>query len=86
MSTHPHTPSWRVVNISRGERIGRGLIGVVGIGAAIVLLASVGSAVSAVLELLLVAAGLDMLVTGATGHCPLYKRLGHVPRSLRGAR
>ncbi|MGV9937272.1 YgaP-like transmembrane domain [Streptomyces olivaceoviridis] len=30
-------------------------------------------------------AGLDLLVTGATGHCPLYARLGQVPRSLCNA-
>jgi hypothetical protein len=35
------------------------------------------------LEALLVAAGLDLMVTGATGFCPLYHRLGYVPRSLR---
>jgi len=23
------------------------------------------------------------VVTGATGHCPLYQKLGHLPRSLR---
>ncbi len=86
MSTHVHTPTWRTVNISHTERIGRVLVGVAGIIAGIVLLASAGSALSVVLELLLVAAGLDMLITGATGHCPLYQRLGHVPRSLRGTR
>jgi hypothetical protein len=36
-----------------------------------------------VLEALLIAAGLDLVVTGALGHCPLYQRLGHMPRSLR---
>jgi hypothetical protein len=39
-----------------------------------------------VLELLLIAVGLDLLVTDATGHCPLYRKLGHVPKSLRSAR
>jgi hypothetical protein len=39
-----------------------------------------------VLELLLVAAGLDMLITGATGHCPLYQKLGHLPKSLGRSR
>jgi len=37
-------------------------------------------------ELLVVAVGLDMLVTGATGHCPLHQRLGHLPKPRRGAR
>ena len=38
------------------------------------------------LELLLIAAGLDLLVTGAIGHCPLYQKLGHVPKSLSSPR
>ncbi len=33
---------------------------------------------------LLIAAGLDPLVTGAIGNCPLYQRLVYVPRSLGG--
>ncbi|WP_306670117.1 YgaP-like transmembrane domain [Rhodococcus opacus] len=33
---------------------------------------------------LLIAAGPDLVVTGSTGHCPLYQRLGHVPASLKG--
>jgi Protein of unknown function (DUF2892) len=28
-------------------------------------------------------AGLDLVVTGALGHCPLYHKLGRVPQSLR---
>ena len=31
------------------------------------------------LELLLIVAGLDLIVTGGTGHCPLYKKLGRLP-------
>ena len=81
-----HTPTWRTVNISAGERAGRVLIGVAAILTGAVLLASAASALAVVLELLLVAAGLDMLVTGALGHCPLYQRLGHVPKSLRSTR
>ena len=79
-------PTRRTVNISRSERAGRIVIGVAAIVAGVVLLASAGTALVVVLELLFVAAGLDMLVTGATGHCPLYQRLGHVPKSLRGTR
>jgi nucleotide-binding universal stress UspA family protein len=41
-----------------------------------------GSVVAIILVLLLVAAGVDLIVTGATGHCPLYQRLGHVPQSV----
>ena len=70
------------VNITPAERVGRIIVGALGAAAGVGLLLSAGSAVAVVLELLLVLAGLDLLVTGATGHCPLYARLGHVPRSL----
>lgn len=50
------------------------------------LLAGAGAIFVAVLYVLLVLAGLDLIVTGALGHCPLYRRLGHTPSSLRGAR
>lgn len=49
----------------------------------LVLLASASSALLVALEVLLVLAGLDLLLTGALGHCPLYRKLGHVPPSLR---
>ena len=39
-----------------------------------------------VLEALLVAAGLDLAVTGALGHCPLYAKLGYLPKSLQRTR
>jgi hypothetical protein len=39
-----------------------------------------------VLEALLVAAGLDLAVTGVLGHCPPYRKLGYLPRSLRSPR
>ena len=75
---------WRPsVNITPVERGGRILLGAFIIVAGIVLLAAGGSVLAIVLELLLVAAGLDLLVTGALGHCPLYRKLGHVPTSLR---
>ena len=57
-----------------------------GAGAAVAgvwLLASAGSAIAIALEVLLVLVGLDLLVTGALGHCPLYARLGYLPKSLR---
>lgn len=72
------------VNISLIERAGRMAVGVVGALAGVLLLTSAGEGATAViLELLLVAVGLDLIMTGATGHCPLYSRLGHVPPSLR---
>lgn len=50
---------------------------------AIVLLASASAAWAVALEALLLLAGLDLVVTGALGHCPLYHKLGHVSPSLR---
>ena len=76
------TRRW-TVNISTGERAGRILVGLAGVFGGLVLLTSGPGALAAVLEVLLVAAGVDLLVTGAIGHCPLYARLGHIPRSLR---
>ncbi len=73
-----------VVNISPGERAGRVLVGAVGFVGAIALLASAASAGIAVLEVLLMLAGIDLIVTGALGHCPLYARLGHRPKSPTG--
>ena len=78
--------SWRSVNITPLERAGRIALGLAAVIAGIALLVSAGSAIAVILELLLVAAGLDLVVTGALGHCPLYQRLGYVPRSLRSPR
>ncbi len=71
------------VNITPIERIGRILIGLGAIVGAVALLSTAGSVVAVVLEVLLFAAGLDLAVTGALGHCPLYHKLGFTPRSLR---
>jgi hypothetical protein len=71
------------VNITPPERAGRILVGLVGVVAGVLLLASGGGALAVTLEVLLVLAGADLIVTGALGHCPLYKKLGHVPPSLR---
>src|SRR5712692_3328996 len=79
-------PAWRTVNITAAERAGRIATGLAAIVAGIVLLASAGSVLAVVLEALLVAAGLDLAVTGALGHCPLYQKLGYLPKSLRGTR
>jgi hypothetical protein len=51
-----------------------------------VLLGTTSSAPATVLEPLLIAAGLNMLITGVTGHCRHYQKLGHVPKSLRTTR
>ena len=73
------------VNITPQERTGRILIGLAAMAAGAVLFATGGSLLVVVLELMLVLAGLDLVVTGALGHCPLYQRLGYVP-STRGNR
>jgi hypothetical protein len=80
IGSHWHRPR---VNISSPERVARVALGLAAVVAAAVLLASAGSVLAVVLEVLLIAAGLDLAVTGALGHCPLYARLGHVPASLR---
>jgi hypothetical protein len=71
------------VNITPAERTGRIAIGTAAVLAGAVLLASAASALAVVLEVLLMAAGVDLIVTGGLGHCPLYQKLGHVPQSLR---
>jgi len=74
-----------IVNITPTERAGRVLVGAVGVIGGVALLASATGAIVGILEVLLVLAGLDMIVTGALGHCPLYHKLGYTPRSLRRA-
>ncbi len=71
------------INITPRERIGRVVAGGVGAVAGLVLLASASGGIAVALELLLVLAGLDLVVTGALGFCPLYRKLGHIPQSLR---
>ncbi len=91
MSTHneflrpQHTPRRHLsVNITPAERAGRIVLGTAAAITAIVLLASAASGLIVFLEILLAAAGLDLVVTGALGHCPLYQKLGFVPKSMRG--
>jgi hypothetical protein len=74
------------INITPAERIGRILVGLVGVVAGAILLGSASGAVVVVLEVLLVLTGLDLVATGAIGHCPLYRKLGYTPPSLRGGR
>ena len=73
------------INITPAERAGRIVLGGAAAIVGLALLAQAGGAVAIVLLALLVLAGLDLVVTGALGHCPLYAKLGHVPRSLRRA-
>ena len=74
------------VNITPAERVGRVLLGAAAIVAAVVLLTAAGSFLAVALEVLLALAGLDLVVTGARGHCPLYQKLGYAPKSLRSTR
>ena len=73
---------WKV-NITPAERAARVVVGGLGALVGIFLLASASGVLAVALELLLVLAGLDLVVTGALGHCPLYARLGHTPASLK---
>ncbi|WP_082900017.1 YgaP family membrane protein [Rhodococcus phenolicus] len=71
------------VNITDAERVGRMVVGSLGVGGAVALFVAGATGWTMVLAVLLLAAGVDLLVTGATGHCPLYHKLGYVPASLR---
>lgn len=71
------------INLTSLERFGRILMGLLGVVGGVILLTSATGTAVAVLEVLLVLAGLDLIVTGALGHCPLYHRLGYTPPSLR---
>ncbi len=75
----------RRVNLSRTERVLRVLMGVVLAVWGLVLLAGGAAIWGTAAAALLLAAGLDLAVTGARGYCPLYARLGYTPRSLRGS-
>ena len=74
---------WLAVNIGPQERVARIDVGLVGVVVGIVVLTGSPGAVVAGLAVLLGVAGLDLVVTGALGHCPLYARLGYVPASVR---
>ena len=78
--------TWRVVNISPSERAGRIAFGLAAAIAGIALLVGASSVLAIVLAAALVLVGLDMIITGATGHCPLYQRLGRAPRPVKSLR
>jgi hypothetical protein len=66
------------VNITPRERTARVAIGAIAALAGLSLLASATSALAVVLAALLIVAGLDLVVTGALGYCPLYHALGRI--------
>ena len=72
------------VNITRVERIGRVVVGLTAVVGAAVLLRSSDGALAVVLLVLMALAGVDLVVTGVTGHCPLYQKLGRITVSARG--
>lgn len=72
-----------MVNVSAPERVGRVVVGSLAFLIGVVLLLSGGGFMAVVLEALLVLTGLDLLVTGALGHCPLYARLGRTTLTRR---
>jgi len=71
------------INITPAERVSRIAVGAAVAIAGMILLASGARPLAIVLEALLVLAGLDLVVTGTLGHCPLYHKLGYLPPSLR---
>lgn len=71
------------INISPVERAGRIALGGLAAIAGLTLLVSATGALAIVLLALLALAGLDLVVTGALGHCPLYARLARRQRSPR---
>lgn len=77
--------SSRPVNISSPERVARVVLGAALAVAGLAILGAGPAVAGALGALLLVAVGVDFVYTGATGYCPLYAKLGHVPRSLREA-
>jgi hypothetical protein len=71
------------INLTGVERVGRIFVGLAGMVGGLILLGAASGAVVAGLEVLLILAGFDLIVTGALGHCPLYRKLGYTPGSLR---
>ncbi len=69
---------WRrpAVNITPLERWGRVIVGTIGVVVGALLLTAATGALVIALEIVLILAGLDLIVTGALGHCPLYSKLG----------
>ena len=74
------------INITPAERLARVAVGLAGTIIGAWLLAAASGVGIIILEVMLVLTGLDLVVTGALGHCPLYRRLNHVPRALRTTR
>lgn len=78
--------TWREVNISPAERAGRIAIGLAAAIAGIALLVGASSVLAIVLEAALILVGLNVIFSGVTGYCSLYKRLGRAPRPAKSLR
>lgn len=72
---------WRIVNIDPAERLARITVGAGVSIIGILLLFTTRSVLATVLAGLLVLAGLDLLITGALAHCPVYATLGRTLES-----
>lgn len=71
------------VNLTSFERAGRIVIGLAAILVGAQLHTAASWPLTASLEILLFAAGLDLYLTGALGISPLYYTLGYTPKSLK---
>jgi hypothetical protein len=60
------------VNLTLTERLARVIVGAAAVFGAVLWLALVPSVLVAVGAVVLAAAGIDLVITGARGHCPLY--------------
>lgn len=68
-------------NIGNGERAGRVVVGAALAALGVVVLFGGPAFWGLVGAILAVAVGIDLVVTGARGYCPLYARFGHVRRA-----
>ena len=69
--------------MSPPERVGRGYAGILMAGLGGGFLGDAGSVIVVGAELMLILAGLYLALTGMLGRCPIYRKLDHVPSSLK---
>lgn len=72
------------INVTPAERIARVMIGLAGVISGAYVLTAGATVVTAVLAVLLILAGLDLVVTGATGHYPAVPEAGIRPGLVEG--
>lgn len=71
------------INMGVPERVGRGILGALAALLGMVVIAGGAGAWGAFGALLLIAVGVSFVITGVTGYCVLYEKLGRLPRSAR---